>query len=155
MTKCHGVFAGWMLALLLGCGGGGGKDGPSPAGGQAGTALGSGDAPGGAHATGGRGECIDGIESCPCYRNGTCDGGLVCVSHVCVVLPTSGGTASIGEPRGGGAGEVGELGGVGTTTSGGTSGLAGAGAPSGGGAGPSGGVSIGGTVGGAWAGGAA
>ncbi len=38
----------------------------------------------------GRGACIQGSESCPCYPNQTCDGTLRCISRVCVDLGTGG-----------------------------------------------------------------
>ena len=43
--------------------------------------------------------CLTGSESCACYPNNTCDSGLDCRSHVCVVLAPrggSGGVASVG-----------------------------------------------------------
>src|SRR5262245_55866102 len=59
--------------VLLGCGGGGG----SGTGGKGGTTA-----------------CAPGTEGCACYGNNTCDSGLQCLSHLCVSLTGTGGSAA-------------------------------------------------------------
>ncbi len=103
--------------------------------------------------------CSDGSETCPCYGNGTCDEGLVCLSSLCVKPGVGGGggetsgygvggsagvTPSGGAPTdlGGSAGSVG-----GGDTSGGAEGTGGSGTGSGGDAAGTGGSGVGGSVG--------
>jgi hypothetical protein len=69
-------------ALLVACsGGGGGLLGPSD---------------GGARATSDGGVCVAGNETCTCYPNGTCNGGLSCLSGLCVDAGAAGDASSGG-----------------------------------------------------------
>jgi hypothetical protein len=85
----------------------GGGGGGSGAGGSGGT-TGAGGATGGSSATGGAGGGAggasgkpDGTEGGSCYGNGTCNTGLTCLSHLCVMAPKSSGGCgcALGGPR--------------------------------------------------------
>ena len=89
--------------------------------GKGGAAMGAGGGQSGGTVSGSGGldrpalGCVTGTERCPCYGNGTCNGGLVCASSLCVNV------------NAGGAGGLGGTGGKavrtgGTTSVGGSSG---------------------------------
>src|SRR5947207_12226346 len=71
-------------ALLTACGG----SGETKSNGQA--------SAGGKPGSGGAVACKDGAERCPCYGNGTCNKGLTCASHLCVLVPSAGGAGNAG-----------------------------------------------------------
>jgi Concanavalin A-like lectin/glucanases superfamily len=84
-------------------GGSASTGGPTSTGGtDAGTAIGTGGMGGAAGGTtSADGGCPAGSETCACYPNDTCNGALICASHLCVALPTgdaggAGGTSSAG-----------------------------------------------------------
>jgi len=60
-------------------------------GGAGGSGTGAAGAGGAAAGTGGAGGKPDGTEGGACYANSTCNTGLTCLSHLCVMAPKSGG----------------------------------------------------------------
>jgi Concanavalin A-like lectin/glucanases superfamily len=90
--------AGGTAGDAKGAGGSTGSGGvTSTAGTDAGTVIGTGGmggAGGGATSADGGG-CPAGSETCACYGNGTCNGGLLCLSNLCV-RPLTGGAAGAG-----------------------------------------------------------
>jgi hypothetical protein len=62
--------------------------------------------------------CPTGAETCPCYGNGTCNTGLVCLSELCVNPATGNGGAGGTLGTGGASGSGGTIPGTGGTTPG-------------------------------------
>ena len=74
-----------------GAGGRGGAAGTVAGGAGAGGATGVGAGGAAGVGAGGAGGHADGMEGGACYGNGTCNTGLTCLSHLCVMSPKSGG----------------------------------------------------------------
>jgi hypothetical protein len=93
-------------AGAVGAAGAGGAAGASGAAGTVGTAGAGGASAAGAGGTsaagtGGGGGAADGTEGGACYGNGTCNAGLSCLSHLCVMAPKSSGGCgcAVGDSR--------------------------------------------------------
>lgn len=138
MTNRIGII---LALVLIGCGDvetakldNDGGDGAAGAGGDTG-AAGGGGSPGGSTGSGGTGgaSCDHGSEGCPCYGNGTCDGALVCASHLCVSLGAGGRGGMAGGQAGTGGSSAGRGGTTGTGNTTGAAGSTGTGNVTGGG----------------------
>ena len=94
--------AGGTAGDAKGAGGSTGSGGvTSTAGTDAGTVIGTGGmgGAGGGTTSADGGGCPAGAETCACYGNGTCNGGLLCLSNLCV-RPLTGGAAGAGGTSG-------------------------------------------------------